>query len=182
MNINEIIKYEKKLYFSSIKEFIKEWGFSSNKYYIWSYVKCLRKEEHYRKIAEGNKMQLLLLAYYRRKKNIIGRKLCFDIPAGVFEPGLLIWHPGSIVVNPFAHVGKNAVIVGNLCIGNNGGRKVAPQIGDNCTFGWDSTLIGEIKIGHNCKVGAKALVNKSFEENGAVLVGTPAKNIADTEK
>ncbi|MFQ9632687.1 hypothetical protein [Hungatella hathewayi] len=40
-------------------------------------------------------------------------------------------------------------------------------MGDNCTFGWDSTLIGKIKIGHNCKIGAKAFVNKAFEGSSA---------------
>lgn len=97
----------------------------------------------------------------------------------MFGPGLLIWHSGSIAVNPFARVGKNAVIVGNLCIGNKSGKKTAPQIGDNCTFGWDTTVIGDIKLGDGCRIGAKALVNHSFEEENTVLVGVPAKNIAN---
>jgi hypothetical protein len=42
MSIDKIIEYEKKLYFSSRIEFIKELANSSNKYYIWSYGKCLR--------------------------------------------------------------------------------------------------------------------------------------------
>ena len=73
------------------------------------------------------------------------------------------------------------MIVGNLCIGNNSGKEVAPQIGEKCTFGWDATVIGDIVIGDRCKIGAKAFVNKSFEEDDAVLVGIPAKNIAKKE-
>lgn len=181
MNIKYILTYEKKLYFSNNKELIKEFIFSSNKYMIWLYVKYLRKEEHYRTLIDSNMIYLPLLVFYRRKKNILGRRLGFDIPAGVFEPGLLIWHQGTIVVNPFAKVGKNAVIVGNLCIGNNGGKKAAPQIGDDCMFGWDATVIGggQTKIGNRCKIGAKALVNQSFEEDDAILVGVPAKNITN---
>lgn len=182
MNTNEIIAYEKKLYFSSKTEWIKERIFLSNKYFIWSYVKCLRKEEHYRAMNGKNILYSVLLTFYRRRKHVLGRKLCFDIPGGVFGPGLLIWHPGPITVNPFARVGRDAVVVGNLCIGNKGGARVAPQIGDNCTFGWGSALIGDIRIGDGCRVGAKALVNKSFEEDCAVLAGIPAENIAHMRK
>lgn len=179
MSRNEIISYEFNLYFANTQEYIKERILCSNKYCIWMYIKYLRKEEYYRNKVESNKVFLLPLVFYRRKKNIIGRKLCFDIPGGVFAPGLLIYHPGPIAINPYARVGENATIVGTLCIGNNNGVCKAPQIGKNCTFGWGSTLIGEIRIGDNCKVGANAFVNKSFEENGAVLVGTPAFNIRE---
>lgn len=182
MDTKEIIAYEKKLYFSNPIELVTELILSTNKYMIWSYIKCLRKEEYYKTLSKKNKLYLLLLAYFRRKKNIYGRKLCFDIPGGVFEPGLLIWHSGSIVVNPFAKVGRDAIIVGNLCIGNNGGQKAAPQIGDNCSFGWGATVIGNIRIGDRCKIGAKALVNRSFEYDDAVLVGIPAKDIVNMEK
>ena len=43
-------------------------------------------------------------------------------------------------------------------------------------------MIGKIKIGHNCKIGAKAFVNKAFEEDGVVLAGAPTKNIVAMEK
>lgn len=94
---------------------------------------------------------------------------------GVFDLGLLIWHASSIVINPNAKIGKNAVIVGNLCIGNKGGEKNAPVIGDNCIFGWDSAVIGNIKIGNNCTIGAKSLVNKSCNEDNVIFKGIPAK-------
>lgn len=82
MKAKEIINLEKKLYFSGKKEWIKEWLSASNKYVIWSYVKNLRKEEQFRELADQNKLYLCLLLYYRRRKNILGRKLGFDIPGG----------------------------------------------------------------------------------------------------
>ncbi len=178
MKYKEIVQYERRLYFKNFKEKMIHFFSRSTHWYIWKYVKALRLEEKYMRLFDSSSLYAPLIIFARIKKNNIGRKLCFDIPGGVFEPGLLIWHSGSIAVNPNARVGKDAVIVGNLCIGNNGGKECAPEIGDNCVFGWDSTLIGDIKIGSNCKIGAKAFVNKSYEENNAILVGIPAKNIA----
>ena len=177
MNYKETISFERKIYFPTRKEMLIHWITSTNRWKIWKYVVALRKEEHYTELCTGSKFYYLPLILSRRHKNRLGRMMCFDIPGGVFDQGLLIWHPGPIAVNPNARVGKNAVIVGNLCIGNNAGKEVAPQIGDNCTFGWGATLIGNIKIGDNCRIGSKAFVNHSFEEN-AVLVGIPAKNIS----
>jgi len=88
----------------------------------------------------------------------------------------LIWHPCSIIVNPFARVGKDAVVVGNLCIGNKGGKMEAAHIGDKCVFGWGSSVIGNITLGDNCVIGAKALVTHSFNDN-SVLIGCPAKQL-----
>ncbi len=39
---------------------------------------------------------------------------------GVFEPGLVIYHSGNIVVNGFARVGEDCQLHGDNCIGNNG--------------------------------------------------------------
>lgn len=178
MKLKEIIRYEKKLYFSTREEYIKEMLFHSNKYKIYKWQSFLRKEEHYAEKSKVNKFFLLCLIFYRRKKNRLGRMLGFDIPGGVFAPGLRIWHASPIVVNPFAKVGKNAIIVGNLCIGNNKGEKISAEIGDNCTFGWGCAVIGNVKISAHCVVGAGAIVVKDVCEDGAVMAGVPAENIA----
>lgn len=173
----DILAYEFSLYFKDRKDYLKERLFKSNKYYIWKYIHALRYEEYYHDRAHESLLMSGFCIWYRRKKNKLGRILNIDIPGGVFQRGLLIWHPTSIVVNPFARVGKNATIVGNLCIGNKNGSEEAPQIGNNCVFGWDSSVIGNVVLGDNCRVGAKALVTHSFNENDAVLVGCPAKKV-----
>ena len=178
MEYKEIIDYERKLYFSNKGEQIVHFLTQSNHWKIWRYIVALRKEERYTVRFKKNKLYAPFLIMSRLSKNRIGRKLCFDIPGGVFAPGLLIWHPGAIAVNPNARVGKNAVIVGNLCIGNNNGVPKAPKIGDNCVFGWDSAVIGNVSLGDNCIIGAKALVNKTFMKD-SILVGIPARNMKD---
>ena len=175
MDVKQVLKIEKRLYFKNNKEYLKEILFNSNTYNIWIWQIALRKEEYYSK--KKNFIAMLLLVYWRNRKNRLGRKLGFDIPGGVFSVGLRIWHISSVVVNPFARVGKNAVIVGDLCIGNNDGKRIAAYIGDNCIFGWGSAVIGDIKIANNCKIGAGAIVVKDVIDDNSVLVGVPAKNI-----
>ena len=82
MKLKEIIHYEKKLYFSTRKEYIKERLFHSNKYKIFKWQSFLRKEEYYAEKSKANKLFLLCLIFYRRKKNKLGRILGFDIPGG----------------------------------------------------------------------------------------------------
>lgn len=38
-----------------------------------------------------------------------------------------------------------------------------------------SVVLGDIVIGHNCFIGAGAVVTKSFEEDNISLAGVPAK-------
>lgn len=176
MEINEILYKEYNLYFKSDKDYLKEKILNTNKYRIWQWQKALRMEEYYSQKNMGI-INKLFLVYWKRRKNYIGRQLGFDIPGGVFAIGLRIWHPAPIVVNPFAKVGENAVIVGNLCIGNNNGKMAAAQIGNNCTFGWGCAVIGDIKVSDNCKIGAGAIVVRDVIDDNSVLVGVPAKNI-----
>lgn len=177
MKKEEILAYEKKKYFSTNKQYLKEMLFNSDTYIIWKYQKTLRNEEHYAFKSKSNIFYLLLLLFYRRKKNKIGRKLGFDIPCGVFDPGLRIWHASSVIVNPFARVGRDCCIVGNVCIGNVKGQRKAPHLGNNIMLGWGCAVIGDIEISDNCSVGAHALVLKPVKEKNAIMVGVPAVNI-----
>ena len=77
-------------------------------------------------------------------------------------------------MNRGARVGKNCVLHGDNCIGNNGNDNVCPIIGDNVDIGVGAKIIGNVHIANNVKIGAGAVVIKSCEELGAVLVGVPA--------
>lgn len=169
---NEIIVKEFKLYFCSAKKYLIDMLTSSNDHKIWKFQKSLRLSEYYKR--NGN---LLLHLIWRRIKNKRGLKLGFDIPEGVFGPGLRIYHVSSVVVNPNARIGSNAIVVGNLCIGNIHGEKIAPQIGDNCMFGWGCSVIGDIKLEDYTQIAAGALVNKSVFIKKKTLIGIPAHPI-----
>lgn len=143
------------------------------------YLRYLRKSEyHYNNsyYKTNNVIYIyhdVLHVLYRRKKNILGRKLGIEIEEGVFGKGLLIYHPGNIVVNPDAKIGQNCKLHGSNCIGNKGYENKAPVIGNNVELGVGSSIIGNIELKNNIFVGANSIVTRSFSSD-CVLVGTPA--------
>ncbi|WP_240619227.1 serine O-acetyltransferase [Chitinophaga costaii] len=100
--------------------------------------------------------------------------LGFSIPINIFEEGLCIVHYGSIVASRHAKIGKNCTIHSCVNIGGSSDRTAA-KIGDNCFIGPGVKIFNTIEIGNNVKMGANAVVNKSFEDGNVVIAGTPAK-------
>ena len=64
---------------------------------------------------------------------------------------------------------------------NNKNEKDVPTIGDNVYIGPGAKIFGKISIGNNVKIGANAVVLKDAPDN-AILVGIPARNIAEEKK
>ena len=143
---------------------------------IVQYLKFLRKEEYYFNCKPSKLGQLCGLFYFS-KKNRLGNKLGFKIPRNTFEKGLSIYHHGMIIINEDARIGQNAKLHGGNCIGNNGSDEAAPVIGEGLDLGIGAKIIGGIKLGNQVKIGANAVVTKSFEEDDITLVGLPAKKI-----
>lgn len=164
---------EKYLYLPSDSQ--KEWIITSdNRYKTYQYVRLLRiTEYHY-----NNKQVFwhkLLYAWYRRRKNILGRKLGIEMWENTFDSGLLIYHCGNIVVNGDAKIGKNCKLHGSNCIGNNGKTLAAPVMGDNVRLGVGAKVIGGVELADNITVAAGAVVVHSCLIPGAVLAGVPAR-------
>ena len=55
------------------------------------------------------------------------------------------------------------------------------NIGNNCFIGANSVLLPGINIGNNVIVGAGSCVTKSFEDEGVIVAGNPAKIIGTVE-
>lgn len=146
-------------------------------YYINKYLKFLRKQEYYINTADRNKIKSLLALYYERKKHNIGNKLGFYIAPNCCEKGLTLFHHGTIIINLNANIGENCKFHGNNCVGNNGKTNECPVIGNNVDIGFGAVIIGGIKIADNIKIGANAVVTKSFETPGVTLVGNPANEV-----
>jgi serine O-acetyltransferase len=143
---------------------------------IYKFQKLLRKFEYYKNYKTGviSKLYLFFLKRRFRKYSI---KLGFSIPENVFGPGLAIVHYGTIVVNANAKVGANCRIHPSTCIGASGGNNKAPQMGNNIYIAPGAKIFGDIVLGNNIAIGANAVVNKSFHEDGILIAGIPAKKI-----
>lgn len=174
-DLKKYLKYEKKKYFSSKKNYIKSMLFrnASEKYIIWKYQKRLRKYEYH--LNNNHKFRKIIYKYLNQK---IGNKYGLHISPNTFDIGLKIMHLGSILVNGTARIGKNCSIHVNTAIAAHGIKDTSPIIGDNCIIGVGATLIGEISIGDNCAIGAGSVVNKSFSDN-VTIAGVPARIISN---
>lgn len=145
---------------------------------IWKFERQLRKTEYFKNCKKGflGKILYSINMYKYHKMRI---KLGISIPLNVFDSGLAIVHMGTIVVNNKAKVGKNCRIQEGTTIGATNGIVEAATIGDNVFIGSGAKIIGNIKIGNDIAIGANALVNKNFEENGITIAGVPAKKISN---
>lgn len=52
-------------------------------------------------------------------------------------------------------------------------RYGSPLIGDNVYIGAGAKVIGKIKIGNNCRIGANCVVTIDIPDNCTVVSGTP---------
>lgn len=159
----------KDIYFENNRKYVKYMFLREHEYYIYKFQKRLRAEE-----TSSNIIKKIL---YRILKNRLGVKLGIYIPAGVFDEGLHIWHYGNIIVNAESKVGKNCILHGDNCIGNNGSSERCPVIGNNVDIGTGAKILGHVRIADGVKIGAGAVVVKDCLTENATLVGIPAVEI-----
>lgn len=161
---------EKRLYFDTFWDCVKLYLLRDHDYLLWRYVKSLRfTEYHYN---AGHRLRYLI---WQRRKNILGARLGITIWHNTVDCGLKIWHYGAITINGHAKIGKNCQLHGENCIGNKGvNSDKAPIIGDNVDIGVGAKIIGDVIIADDIKIGANAVVTKSFNKKGVTLVGIPA--------
>lgn len=114
--------------------------------------------------------------YARWRLHVLMLKTGIVIQPNCFGPGLSIAHAGTIIVHPDVRVGSNCRIHACVNIGT-GSDSMVPKIGDNCYIGPGVKMFGGIVIGDNVKIGANAVVNKSFPEGNCTLVGIPAHKV-----
>lgn len=176
--LKKIIEYEKKIYLgTSSKARIKDRLVNYRLWSIFQYLKALRKAEYYFNRKNKNIYCEIRYLFAERKKNKIGNRLGIEICNNSVEKGLFICHSGNIVINGEARIGRDCILHGDNCIGNDGSNSEAPIIGNNVDIGVGAKIIGDVKIADNTVIGAGAVVVDSFENPGSVIVGVPAKRV-----
>ncbi len=155
-------------FFPSFYERIKSVIFPD---YIMDYLKSMRKASYYK--GKGKNLFYKWNNYKFRK---LGIKLGFSIGHDNFGYGVVIPHYGTIVVGSSNQIGNYAVLHTSTCISDNG-----KQIGDGLYLATGAIITSKVVLGNNITIGANSLVNKSFVEGNALLVGSPAKFIRDED-
>lgn len=118
--------------------------------------------------------QFIALLLNRRNTRLYG---CNIYPSALLGNGLYIPHFVGIVVGSTTEIGENCMIFPGVVFGaayspkrpNPRGRR-HPKCGDNCVFGANSCIIGDITIGNNVTIGAGAVVTQNIPD-GVVVVG-----------
>ena len=102
---------------------------------------------------------------------------CEIYPQANIGEGLYIPHCVGIVVGSTTVIGKNCTIYPNVVFGASHSPKDVAVIGrrhaivgDNCTFGANTSVIGAISIGHDVTIGAGAVITKNIPDY-AIVVG-----------
>lgn len=103
------------------------------------------------------------------------RKTGIEIhPGAKIGKNLFIDHGMGVVIGQTAEIGDNVIIFHGVTLGGTGKEKGKrhPTIGNNVMIGAGAKILGNIRIGDNCKIGANAVVVKDIDNNKTV-VGIP---------
>ena len=155
---------------------LRDWLFHKEKYYVWKFLKSLRKQEYLMNVKKGGIGKLVLqlhsIFFYR-----LMHKTQLYIYPNVCGPGLSIPHLGYLLISAQAEIGKNCTIRPGTLIASNLGstntklRKVV--VGDDVEFSAGCKILCK-KIGNNVSVGPNAVVSKNVPDN-SIVMGNPAE-------
>ena len=98
-------------------------------------------------------------------------------PTPEIGPGLMIWHSGGIVIHSHSKIGEQCTLHQGVTIGVRYSKGDTPVIGDRVDFGAYAQVLGGVKIGDDCTIGAMAVVLDDIPA-GATAVGIPAAPVS----
>lgn len=136
-------------------------------------------------------LQIRYLWYYRKAQSAIGsiwfsyymkklRKFSEYTGIMLYEnmniaKGLIIGHPGTIIINESARNGGNLMLTHGVTIGRDirGKRAGTPVLGRNVCIRCNSTVVGGITIGDDVLIAPNTFVNFDVPSH-SIVIGNPA--------
>ena len=129
--------------------------------------------------------------FYRRKRYVIARVISHigRILTGIeIHPGarigqrLFIDHGFGVVIGETAEVGDDVLLYQGVTLGGTGNErgKRHPTVGNRVVVGTGASVLGNITLGDDSKVGAGAVVVHSVPA-GATVVGIPGKVVKSSK-
>jgi serine O-acetyltransferase len=100
-------------------------------------------------------------------------------PGAKIGKEVFIDHGAGVVFGETAEIGDNCIIYHGVTLGGTKREpgKRHPTIGSRTVIGAGAKILGNIKIGNNCTIGANAVVAKEVPDN-CTVVGNPGRIIA----
>jgi serine O-acetyltransferase len=97
-------------------------------------------------------------------------------PGAKIGERLFIDHGLGVVIGETAEIGDDVLLYQGVTLGGTGGEcgKRHPTIGNGVVIGTGASVLGNIKLGSNVKVGAGSVVVHSVPD-GATVVGIPGR-------
>ena len=122
------------------------------------------------------------LAYFlqNRASEVFG----VDIhPGAKFGCGIMFDHGTGIVIGETAVLGNNISLLHGVTLGGSGKESGDrhPKIGDGVMIGANASILGNIRIGENAKIGAGSVVVADVPSS-ITVVGVPAKPVGRSSK
>jgi len=99
-------------------------------------------------------------------------------PGATIGQGLFVDHGAGVVIGETCVIGDDVLIYHGVTLGGTGKvtGKRHPTVEDGAIIGAGSTVLGNITIGKDAKIGAGAMVLKDVPSN-ATIVGEPGRNV-----
>jgi len=121
----------------------------------------------------------LLAAFVER----LIHRLCFCEISTTADigPGFCVFHPFGLVVGGDVRAGKNFTLSMDVVLGGNIGKQrpdgsQMPILGDNVNIAAGCKVVGPVKIGDNCLIGANSVVIHDIPSD-CIAAGAPARVI-----
>ena len=139
----------------------------TEKDFIWKYQVRLRKTEYY---VNTNKIIRYIISRIILMR--MSAKYGMQVRINSCGKGFRIVHISSVITS--GDIGEYYTAFPNTLIGE-GTRGGNPVLGNHVTAYPGAIVVGDIEIADNVSIGANSFVNESFLEQGATIVGAPAR-------
>ncbi|CUB00095.1 serine O-acetyltransferase [Thiomonas bhubaneswarensis] len=92
--------------------------------------------------------------------------------------GLRIYHFGGVFIHPEARIGSHCTLRQGVTIGNKTEGGPVPVLEDGVELGAYAQVIGGVRLGAGCRVGALSVVTRDVPP-GVTVAGAPARPLHD---
>lgn len=97
-------------------------------------------------------------------------------PGATIGKGFFCDHGMAVVIGETAEIGRDCVLFHGVTLGGTGKHsgKRHPTVGDRVFIGTHATVLGPVRIGNDCKIGAESVIINRDVPDDCTVVGAPA--------